>query len=120
LNCLCIRSLGSKAAKNCLWVTFILTVATVGLDHNFGHARVFFPDRQELAVAQTACRSSKNTLARPSCRGKFPEMMIKAQVSYHEAGFISTAQAGRCGEVRRPWMVICKLPKQNEQNMPES
>jgi hypothetical protein len=34
-----------------------------GFDHGFGHARVFFPARQELAIAQTACRASKNTLA---------------------------------------------------------
>ncbi|MFH0727564.1 MAG: hypothetical protein V2B19_14640, partial [Pseudomonadota bacterium] len=47
-----------------------------GLDHRTGHARIFFPDRQELAIAQTACRSSKNTLARPPCRGKLAETMI--------------------------------------------
>jgi hypothetical protein len=41
----------------------------------------FFPDRQELAVAQTACRSSKNTLARPPCGGKLAETMIKAERS---------------------------------------
>ncbi|MFH0726880.1 MAG: hypothetical protein V2B19_11115, partial [Pseudomonadota bacterium] len=46
--------------------------------HRTGHARIFFPDRQELAIAQTACRSSKNTLARPACRGKLAETMIKA------------------------------------------
>ncbi|MFH0726380.1 MAG: hypothetical protein V2B19_08545, partial [Pseudomonadota bacterium] len=46
--------------------------------HRTGHARIFFPDRQELAIAQTACRSSKNTLARPPCRGKLAETMIKA------------------------------------------
>ncbi|MFH0726524.1 MAG: hypothetical protein V2B19_09295 [Pseudomonadota bacterium] len=50
-----------------------------GLGHRIGHARVFFPDWQELAVAQTACRSSKKTLARPSCRGKLAETMIKAE-----------------------------------------
>ncbi|MFH0726475.1 MAG: hypothetical protein V2B19_09030 [Pseudomonadota bacterium] len=49
-----------------------------GLDHGFGHARIFFPERQELAIAQTACRSSKNTLARPSCHGKLAETMIEA------------------------------------------
>ncbi|MFH0726989.1 MAG: hypothetical protein V2B19_11695 [Pseudomonadota bacterium] len=38
----------------------------------------FWEDRQELAVAQTACRSSKNTLARPACRGKPAETMIEA------------------------------------------
>jgi hypothetical protein len=48
-----------------------------GVDHLLGRARVFFPDRQELAVAQTACRSSKNTLARPSFSGKLAEKMIK-------------------------------------------
>ncbi|MFH0727935.1 MAG: hypothetical protein V2B19_16535, partial [Pseudomonadota bacterium] len=52
------------------------------LDHRTGHARIFFPDRQELAIAQTACRSSKNTLARPACRGKSAETMIKAQIAY--------------------------------------
>jgi hypothetical protein len=54
----------------------------LGLDHRIGHARVFFPDRQELAVAQTACSSSKNTLARPSCSGKLAETMIKAIFYY--------------------------------------
>ncbi|MFH0724831.1 MAG: hypothetical protein V2B19_00500 [Pseudomonadota bacterium] len=49
------------------------------LDHRIGRARVFFPDRQELAVAQTACRSSKNTLVRPPRRGKLAETMIKAR-----------------------------------------
>ncbi|MFH0727015.1 MAG: hypothetical protein V2B19_11840, partial [Pseudomonadota bacterium] len=48
----------------------------LGLDRRTGHARIFFPDRQELAIAQTACRSSKNTLARPPCRGKLAETMI--------------------------------------------
>jgi hypothetical protein len=38
-------------------------MAFFGFDHRFGHARGFFPARQELAVAQTACRSYKNTLA---------------------------------------------------------
>jgi hypothetical protein len=33
-----------------------------------------------LAVAQTACRSSKNTPAWPPCRGKLAETMIKAQL----------------------------------------
>ncbi|MFH0729284.1 MAG: response regulator transcription factor [Pseudomonadota bacterium] len=42
----------------------------------------FLEDRQELAVAQTACRSSKNTLARPPCRGKLAETMIKARMPY--------------------------------------
>ncbi|MFH1162802.1 MAG: hypothetical protein V1852_01915, partial [Pseudomonadota bacterium] len=50
--------------------------------HRTGHARIFFPDRQELAIAQTACRSSKNTLARPPCRGKLAETMIKADRNY--------------------------------------
>ncbi|MFH0725305.1 MAG: hypothetical protein V2B19_02945, partial [Pseudomonadota bacterium] len=50
--------------------------------HRTGHARIFFPDRQELAIAQTACRSSKNTLARPPCRGKLAETMIKAESAY--------------------------------------
>jgi hypothetical protein len=27
--------------------------------HGFGHAKAFFPARQELAIAQTACRASK-------------------------------------------------------------
>ncbi|MFH0728389.1 MAG: hypothetical protein V2B19_18890, partial [Pseudomonadota bacterium] len=53
-----------------------LFIGFVGLDHRTGHARIFFPDRQELAIAQTACRSSKNTLARPPCRGKLAETMI--------------------------------------------
>jgi hypothetical protein len=53
-----------------------------GLDHRIGHARVFFPDRQELAIAQTACRSSKNTLARPPRRRKLAETMIKARKPY--------------------------------------
>jgi hypothetical protein len=56
-----------------------LRIEKVGLGHRTGHARIFFPDRQELAIAQTACRSSKNTLARPSCRGKSAETMIKAK-----------------------------------------
>ncbi|MFH1162544.1 MAG: hypothetical protein V1852_00585 [Pseudomonadota bacterium] len=55
-----------------------LSILTFGLDHRTGHARIFFPERQELAIAQTACRSSKNTLARPACRGKLAETMIKA------------------------------------------
>jgi hypothetical protein len=38
----------------------------------------FLKDRQELAVAQTACRLSKNTLARPASRGKLAKMMIRA------------------------------------------
>jgi hypothetical protein len=49
-----------------------------GHDHGFGHAGVFFPDRQELAVAQTACRSSKNTPAQPPGRGKLAETIFKA------------------------------------------
>jgi hypothetical protein len=53
-------------------------IAPIGYGHGYGHARVFFPDRQELAVAQTACRSSKTPLARPPCRGKLAETMIKA------------------------------------------
>jgi hypothetical protein len=53
-----------------------------GLDHRTGHASVFFPDQQELAIAQTTCRSSKNTLTRPLCRGKLAETMIKASKKY--------------------------------------
>jgi hypothetical protein len=37
----------------------------------------FFPARQELAIAQTACRAYKNALARPSLLG-VAETMIKA------------------------------------------
>jgi hypothetical protein len=58
-----------------------LTARFFGLDLRTGHARVFFPDRQELAIAQTTCRSSKNTLARPACRWKLAETMIKAGFS---------------------------------------
>ncbi|MFH0728240.1 MAG: regulatory protein RecX [Pseudomonadota bacterium] len=55
----------------------------MGFDHLPDHARAFFfADRQELAVAQTACRSSKNTLARFPCRGKLVETMIKAGFCY--------------------------------------
>jgi hypothetical protein len=33
-----------------------------GIEHGFGHARAFLEARQELAVAQTTCRASKNAL----------------------------------------------------------
>ncbi|MFH0729825.1 MAG: hypothetical protein V2B19_26225 [Pseudomonadota bacterium] len=59
----------------------VIQVKTQGLDHRTDHARIFFPDRQELAIAQTACRSSKNTLAQPPCRGKLAATMIKAKLS---------------------------------------
>jgi hypothetical protein len=59
-------------------------VDVAGLDHRIGHARAFFPDRQGLAVAQTACRSSKNPLARPFCSGKLAETMIKATLRFRK------------------------------------
>jgi hypothetical protein len=50
----------------------------LGLDHRSGQARAFFPARQELAVAQTACRAYKNALAWPALHTWVAETMIKA------------------------------------------
>ncbi|MFZ1986056.1 MAG: hypothetical protein WAU91_16685 [Desulfatitalea sp.] len=53
-----------------------------GLDHRSGQARAFFSARQELAVAQTACRSYKNALAWPALHMALAETMIKAKSSH--------------------------------------
>ncbi|MFZ1986761.1 MAG: hypothetical protein WAU91_20285, partial [Desulfatitalea sp.] len=44
-------------------------------------ARAFFPARQELAVAQTACRSYKNALAWTALHMALAETMIKAEMT---------------------------------------
>jgi hypothetical protein len=49
-----------------------------GCDYRFAPARAFFPARQELAVAQTACRASQNALAWPSHHTGLAKTMIKA------------------------------------------
>jgi hypothetical protein len=55
-----------------------------GLDHCFGHAKTFFPARQELAVAQTACRASKNALVWPAYDTGLAETVIKVRKGLSE------------------------------------
>jgi hypothetical protein len=57
-----------------------------GLNYDFGHARAFFPARQELAIAQTACRASKNTLAWPARHWGWAESMLKTQMPFFQQG----------------------------------
>jgi hypothetical protein len=64
-----------------------------GLDHRSGQARAFFPARQELAVAQTACRSYKNPLAWPALYMVLAETMIKAVLKGDVGGHCLAAEA---------------------------